>query len=108
MVIGLKTLVRNMVEPVQLLYVLMFSVSLIHMDKIYVDKVCQVYLLFIISRSFQLPTHLPILHLLYFNVHNKHPFTGQPQIMDRETQPYNRSLSESYKVGDERTVIIES
>ena len=25
--------------------------------------------------------------------------------MDRETKPYNRSLSESYKVGDERTVI---
>ena len=42
---GLHTmapLVRNMIEPVQLLYVLMFSVSLIHMDKIYVDKVCQV------------------------------------------------------------------
>ena len=33
---------RHMIEPVQLLYVLMFSVSLIHMDKIYVDKVCQV------------------------------------------------------------------
>ena len=40
----LKTIMRNMVEPVQLLYVLMFSVSLIHMDKIYVDKVCQVNL----------------------------------------------------------------
>ena len=42
---GLHTMapvVRNMIEPVQLLYVLMFSVSLIHMDKIYVDKVCQV------------------------------------------------------------------
>ena len=42
---GLDTMapvVRNMIEPVQLLYVLMFSVSLIHMDKIYVDKVCQV------------------------------------------------------------------
>lgn len=48
MVMGLKTPVRNMVEPVQLLYVLMFSVSLIHMDKIYVDKVCQVCLLFIV------------------------------------------------------------
>ena len=33
-----------LVEPAQLLYVLMFSVSLIHMDKIYVDKVCQVNL----------------------------------------------------------------
>ena len=36
--------VRHLIEPVQLLYVLMFSVSLIHMDKIYVDKVCQVNL----------------------------------------------------------------
>ena len=35
---------KYLVEPVQLLYVLMFSVSLIHMDKIYVDKVCQVNL----------------------------------------------------------------
>ena len=33
-----------LVEPGQFLYVLMFSVSLIHMDKIYVDKVCQVNL----------------------------------------------------------------
>ena len=36
--------VRHLIEPVQLLYVLMFSVSLIHMDKIYIDKVCQVNL----------------------------------------------------------------
>ena len=36
--------VRYVIEPVQLLYVLMFSVSLIHMDKIYIDKVCQVNL----------------------------------------------------------------
>ena len=36
--------VKYFIEPVQLLYVLMFSVSLIHMDKIYVDKVCQVNL----------------------------------------------------------------
>lgn len=36
--------VHYLLEPVQLLYVLMFSVSLIHMDKIYVDKVCQVNL----------------------------------------------------------------
>ena len=44
---GVKTLlpqIRHLIEPVQLMYVLMFSVSLIHMDKIYVDKVCQVNL----------------------------------------------------------------
>lgn len=44
---GLKEMVphvRHLIEPVQLLYVLMFSVSLIHMDKIYIDKVCQVNL----------------------------------------------------------------
>ena len=35
---------KYLVELVQLLYVLMFSVSLIHLDKIYVDKVCQVNL----------------------------------------------------------------
>ena len=35
---------KYLIEPVQLLYVLMFSVSLIHLDKIYVDKVCQVNL----------------------------------------------------------------
>ena len=35
---------KFLIEPVQLLYVLMFSVSLIHLDKIYVDKVCQVNL----------------------------------------------------------------
>ena len=44
---GLKEMVphvRHLIEQVQLLYVLMFSVSLIHMDKIYIDKVCQVNL----------------------------------------------------------------
>ena len=37
-------MLRQLIEPVQLLYVMMFSTSLIHMDKIYVDKVCQVNL----------------------------------------------------------------
>jgi len=36
--------IRSFVEPVQLLYVLMFSVSLVPMDRIYIDKVCQVNL----------------------------------------------------------------
>ena len=37
-------MLRLLVEPVQLFYVLMFSVSLVPMDRIYVDKVCQVNL----------------------------------------------------------------
>ena len=44
---GLKInipMLRQLIEPVQLLYVMMFSTSLIHMDKIYIDKVCQVNL----------------------------------------------------------------
>ena len=36
--------VSSLVEPVQLLYVLMFSVSLVSQDKIFIDKVCQVNL----------------------------------------------------------------
>ena len=32
----------RLVEPALLIYVLMFSVSLIQMDRIYLDKVCQV------------------------------------------------------------------
>ena len=51
--------VRNMIEPVQLLYVLMFSVSLIHMDKIYVDKVCQVCCMSMILR------HSPRVHSVW-------------------------------------------
>eukprot|EP00092_Neocalanus_flemingeri_P040034 GFUD01043604.1.p1 GENE.GFUD01043604.1~~GFUD01043604.1.p1 ORF type:complete len:483 (+),score=90.62 GFUD01043604.1:175-1623(+) len=38
------SVMRSFVEPVQLLYVLMFSVSLVPMDRIYIDKVCQVNL----------------------------------------------------------------
>ena len=34
----------SLVEPVQLLYVLMFSVSLVSQDRIFIDKVCQVNL----------------------------------------------------------------
>ena len=41
---SLLTMIRSLVEPVQLLYVLMFSVSLVPMDRIYIDKVCQVNL----------------------------------------------------------------
>ena len=44
---GIKALfnvIRSFVEPVQLFYVLMFSVSLVPMDRIYIDKVCQVNL----------------------------------------------------------------
>ena len=34
---------RRLAEPVQLLYVLMFTICLIHRDKIYIDKVPTVF-----------------------------------------------------------------
>ena len=73
--------VHYLLEPVQLLYVLMFSVSLIHMDKIYVDKVCQVK-----RCTVSVKQAVTILR------------TGQSQIMDRETKSDNSSVPESYEV----------
>ena len=81
---GLRTMyvvLRHMIEPVQLLYVLMFSVSLIHMDKIYVDKVCQV-------KRYTVSVEQAVTILR----------TGQSQIMDRETKSDNSSVPESYEV----------
>lgn len=39
---GLLSRLRQLPEPVQLLYVIMFSVSMIPKDSLYIDKVCQV------------------------------------------------------------------
>ena len=39
---SLLSRLRQLPEPVQLLYVIMFSVSMIPKDSLYIDKVCQV------------------------------------------------------------------